>query len=166
MKWIPVRLLKWLRPTVIPVSVSYVCKMTNSASTSPFLSSSPLLHCQLYVLQMWSKSHVVWKHLHLFLLPDPSEIISTCFTNHRYLLLRLPRLPFLKGNQRCSGSLFVGRRGQRVWHLLLFSCHLPNIHIGVYLKYKRLPFMSKKLSFSFSSPDRQLNWVCLFPGGR
>lgn len=96
MQEIPVRLLKRSRPAALQLlrylpGRRHIGPQPLSFCLSPPTLSAVFLQPFVKVLRMWSKSHVVWKHLHLFPLPDPSQITCICFTDHRHLILRLPR---------------------------------------------------------------------------
>lgn len=127
MKEIPVRLLKWLRPIVL--HVLYVWKKTNPVTVSLFLSlSSYTVNC-IFPCVSWKCYRCEINHMWFentstsSPLPNPSEIIQTCFTNHWHLILRLPRcrslLCGIKIHYLQQFFLRIGNR-RRLWWLILF----------------------------------------------
>lgn len=72
-----------------PVAVFCVWQRTHSATAS---LCPPTLSAVFFLVLHESVTDVVWKRLHLSPLPNPSEIIQTCFINHGHLILRLSHL--------------------------------------------------------------------------
>lgn len=72
-----------------PVAVFCVWRGTHSATAS---LCPPTLSAVFFLVLHESVTDVVWKRLHLSPLPNPSEIIQTCFINHGHLILRLSHL--------------------------------------------------------------------------